>query len=370
MKNILWLLGLLVFSSSWAQTTYLLAGTYTKGKSKGIYVYSFNHRDGSAKLVDSVSTPNPSYLAVSPDQRFVYAVSEVMRGNRSGKVRAFAFDKKNGSLRLLNEQSSVGDNPCYVSIDKTGKWVIVGNYTSGTLAVLPVKNDGSLGPAVSSAEHHGHGTHPARQEAPHVHSVVLSPENQFLFVPDLGIDRIMVYTFNNKTGMIAPAQDSVVKLQDGSGPRHFDFHPSGKWAYLVQELSGTVTAFQYGAGKLKSIQTISTLPAHYDQSFTSADIHVSHDGKYLYATNRDSSNTIAIFKINQQTGRLELLGHHTTSGKTPRNFNFDPSGDFLLVANQNSDNIVIFRVNHKTGGLSDTGNRIDVGNPVCIKWVR
>jgi 6-phosphogluconolactonase len=370
MKNILWLLGLLVFSSSWAQTTYMLTGTYTKGKSKGIYVYSFNHHDGSAKLVDSISTPNPSYLAVSPDQRFVYAVSEVMRGNRSGKVRAFAFDKKNGSLRLLNEQSSVGDNPCYVTIDKTGKWVIVGNYTSGTLAVLPVKLDGSLSPAVSSAEHHGHGTNPGRQEAPHVHSVVLSPDNQFLFVPDLGIDKIMVYSFNNKTGVIAPAKDSVVRLQDGSGPRHFDFHPSGKWAYLVQELSGTVTAFQYNAGKLKPIQTITTLPSHYDQPFTSADIHVSPDGKFLYATNRDSSNTVAIFKINQQTGQLEPQGHHTTSGKTPRNFNFDPGGDFLLVANQNSDNIVIFRINHKTGGLTDTGNRIDVGNPVCIKWVR
>jgi 6-phosphogluconolactonase len=345
---------------------YLLVGTYTRGKSKGIYVYNFNEKEGSIKLVDSIQTPNPSYLAVAPDQKFVYAVSETERGNFSGKVRAFSFEKT-GKLNFINEQLSVGDNPCYVIVDKTGKWAAVANYTSGTLAVLPIKADGSLGEAVSSFQHTGHGTNAQRQEGPHVHSVVLSPDNKYLFVQDLGIDKIITYFFNDKTGTITP-KDSV-KLQDGSGPRHFVFHSNGKWAYLVQEMGGTVTAFNYQKGKLNSFQTISALPKNFKQYFSGADIHISNDGKFLYASVRDSSNTIAVFKIDQKTGKLTIVGHQSTLGKTPRNFNFDPSGNYLLVANQNSDSIVIFRVNHQTGWLTDTGNRIDVGSPVCIKWI-
>ena len=241
------------------------------------------------------------------------------------------------------------------------------NYTSGTLSVLPIHSDGSLGEAVSSAQHKGHGVNMQRQEAPHVHSVVLSPDNKYLFVQDLGIDKIMIYSFNNKTGSIAP-KDSV-KLKDGSGPRHFVFHPNGKWAYLVQEMGGTVTAFDYEKGLLKITQTISALPSNFNQFFTSADIHVSNDGKFLYTSTRDSSNTITIFKVDQNTGKLSVIGYQSTLGKTPRNFNFDPSGNYLLVANQNSDSIVILKVNHQTGLLTDTGNRIDVGNPVCIKWI-
>jgi 6-phosphogluconolactonase len=289
-----------------------------------------------------------------------------MRGNFSGKVRAFSFDKK-GKLNFINEEPSVGDNPCYIITDKTGKWVIVANYTSGTLAVLPIKNDGSLGEAVSSFQHSGHGPNAQRQEGPHVHSTVLSPDNKFLFVQDLGIDKIIEYSFNDKTGTIAP-KDSV-KLKDGSGPRHFVFHPNGKWAYVVQELSGDVTAFNYQKGQLKIMETVSALPVNFNKFFTSADIHISRDGKFLYASTRDSANIITVFRIDQKTGRLSVAGYQTVLGKTPRNFNFDPSGDYLFAANQNSDNIVIFKVNHQTGLLSDTGNRIDVGSPVCIKWI-
>jgi 6-phosphogluconolactonase len=345
---------------------YLLVGTYTRGKSKGIYVYNFNEKEGSVKLVDSVQTPNPSYLAVAPDQKFVYAVSETQRGNFSGKVRAFSFEKT-GKLNFVNEQPSVGDNPCYVIVDKTGRWAAVANYTSGTFAVLPIKADGSLGEAVSSFQHTGHGTNAQRQEGPHVHSVVLSPDNKYLFVQDLGIDKIIIYSFNDKMGGITP-KDSV-KLQDGSGPRHFTFHPNGKWAYLVQEMGGTVTAFNYRKSKLNSIQTISALPENSNKYFSAADIHISNDGKFLYASVRDSSNTIAVFKIDQKTGKLSIVAHQSTLGKTPRNFNFDPSGNYLLVANQNSDSIVIFKVDHQTGLLTDTGRRIDVGSPVCIKWI-
>jgi 6-phosphogluconolactonase len=282
-------------------------------------------------------------------------------------VRSFSFDKKTGKLNFINEQSSVGDNPCYIVVDKTGKWVIVGNYTSGTLAVLPIKNDGSLGEAVSHYRHWGKGVNAQRQEAPHVHSTVLSPDNKYLFVQDLGIDKIIIYSFNEATGAIKPT-DSV-KLQDGSGPRHFTFHPNGKWAYLVQEMAGTVTAFDYQNGHLKTTQTISAVPSGYNQYFTSADIHASKDGKFLYATTRDSANIVTVFKVDQKTGKLSVVGRQPVLGHTPRNFNFDPSGDYLLIANQNSDNVVVFKVNHQTGMLTDTGNRIDVGNPVCIKWI-
>jgi 6-phosphogluconolactonase len=347
---------------------YLIAGTYTTGKSKGIYVYDFNSNDGSARVVDSISTPNPSYLAVSPDQKFVYAVSEVGKGNNDGRVRSFSFDKKTGHLRFINERPSMGANPCYIAINKKGNWVVVGNYSSGTLATLPVNKDGSLGAPASSVTHHGKGPNASRQEAPHVHSTVFSPDNKYIFVPDLGIDQVKIYTLNPTTGSLGRAKDSAVILAPGSGPRHFEFHPNKKWAYLVQELSGTVTAFDFSNNRLRPFQTISTLPAGFTQSFTSADIHVSKDGKFLYASNRDASNTIAIFKIDPKTGKLSLVGHQSTLGKTPRNFNFDPSGNFLLVANQNSDDIVVFKIDHKTGLLTDNGNRINIGNPVCIKW--
>jgi 6-phosphogluconolactonase len=365
------------FQSFAQKDFYLITGSYTRGKSTGMHVYEFDQKTGAAKLVDSISTPNPSYLAVAPDQKFVYAVSETVRGNHSGRVRAFSFDNKTGKLTYINDQLSAGDNPCYVMVDKTGKWIAVANYTSGTLAVLPIHKDGSLGAAVDSFQHYGHGVNAQRQEAPHVHSVVFSPDNKFLFVQDLGIDKIMIYSFNQKNGNLSLASDSAVKLQDGSGPRHFDFHPNKRWAYLVQEMGGTVTAFNYADGHLKAFQTITTLPPGMHFEFSSADIHVSPDGKFLYASNRDLSNgkellnnSIAIYKINQNTGELTAVGHQSTLGNTPRNFNFDPSGDFLLVANQNSDSIVIFKIDHATGLLEDTGNRIDAGNPVCIKWVK
>lgn len=346
---------------------YLLVGTYTNGKSKGIYVYDFKGRDGSVKIVDSVQTSNPSYLAIAPNQKFVYAVLENANNGKGGEVAAFAFNRQSGKLSFINQQPSAGDHPCYVTIDKTGRWIAVANYTSGTVTILPINDDGSLDKEASSFQHRGHGTNAQRQEGPHAHSAVFSPDNKFLFVQDLGIDKIMVYAFNDKTGTIA--QKDSIKLPNGSGPRHFTFHPNGKWAYVVQELSGDVTAFTYQKGGLKTIQTISALPKNFNKFFTSADIHVSKDGKFLYTSTRDSANVLTIFRIDQKTGKLSVAGHQSVLGKTPRNFNFDPSGDYLLVANQNSDNIVIFKVNHQTGLLTDTGKRIDVGSPVCLKWI-
>ncbi len=351
------------------QKPYLLVGTYTSGKSTGIYVYRFDPASGTAQLVDSVKTSNPSYLAVSPNKKFVYAVNEDAEPGVGGKVTAFSFDKQTGRLAQLNQQRSMGNHPCYVAVDKTGKWVIAGNYSSGTVAVLPVRKDGSLGEAVTTVQHTGSGPNRQRQEGPHVHATVLSPDNRTLFVPDLGTDQVMLYSFDANNGSLRAKSTPAATVSAGSGPRHFDFHPSGKWAYLIQEMAGTITAFRHKNGSLQSFQTISTLPVGFSKSFSGADIHVSPDGKFLYASNRDSSNTIAVFKIQPSTGRLHLVGHQPVLGKTPRNFNFDPSAHFLLVANQRSDEIVIFRRNPQSGLLRDTGRRIDVGNPVCIKWI-
>jgi 6-phosphogluconolactonase len=367
MKLILQTLLLFLSLSVFAQKDYyMLVGTYTKGKSDGINVYKFNATNGTVQAVDSVKTSNPSYLAVSPNGKFVYAVNE----NDGGKITAFAFDRQTGQLKELNQQPSEGSNPCYIVVDKTGKWVIVGNYSSGTLAVLPIKNDGTLGEPDTTIRHTGHGVNKDRQESPHVHSTVLSPDDHYLFVADLGIDKEMIYGFNPKTGNITTSKEPFVKLKDGSGPRHFIFHPNGKWAYLIQEMGGTITAFNYANGQLKTIETVSSLPKDFKGSFTAADIHISPDGHFLYASNRDQSNTIVAFRIDQKTGKLTQVGSVSAMGKTPRNFNIDPSGNYLLVANQNSDNIVIYKINKKTGQLTYTGKQVYVGNPVCIKFTR
>lgn len=353
-----------------AQDHYLITGTYTSGKSEGIYVYRFSSSNGSVKEIGSVKISNPSFLAISPDERYIYSVEEnAANKGLAGEITAFSFDKETGNLSFLNRQPSGGDHPCYVSIDKTGKWVAAGNYTSGSLSILPVQENGRLGAATTIIKHEGSGPNKPRQNSPHVHCTFFSPDNKFLFVPDLGIDKVMIYAFDETTGKLMAAKQPFSESLPGSGPRHICFHPSNKFAYLMQELSGTVTTFKYKRGKLKARQVISSMPAG-DTSFAgSADIHVSPDGKFLYASNRGESNTIAIFSINRRNGKLGLVGHQSTLGKTPRNFSFDPSGNFLLVANQNSDQVVVFKVDKQTGLLTDTGNRMEVGKPVCLKWL-
>lgn len=350
-----------------AQST-LLVGTYTNGRSHGIYVYDFAASTGEAVLRDSVKSSNPSYLAVAPNNRYVYAVNEDGSDKGGGKVSAYAFNKATKKLTFINQVPSVGDHPCYVSVDRKNKWVVVGNYSSGTVTVLPIAPDGGVGAAVTNMQHQGQSVNQERQKSPHVHAAVFSPDNKYLFAPDLGIDQVVGYTFNSKTGFLKPFKEHV-KVVAGSGPRHLDFHPSGKWGYLAQELSGTVTAFKYEKGKLVEMQQISMLPADYTGAATSADIHVSPDGRFLYASNRNTSNTIAIFKINAEDGKLTLVGHQSTMGKAPRNFSFDPSGKLLLVANQETNNIVVFSVDPETGLLTYTGKQIEVPNPVCIKWI-
>jgi len=364
---------LFCFNIAFAQTnTYLLIGTYTSGKSEGIYVYNFNTATGDNSFVSVAKAANPSYLTVSPNQKFVYAVAETdiaKKEGTGGSVTAFSFDKKNGTLGMINQQFSEGRNPCYVAIDKTGKWVFAANYSSGSAVLFPANADGSLGAAKQVMQDAGTGPNKARQEGPHVHSTVLSPDNQFLFTPDLGTDKIMIYRFDKVNGKLNAASPAFVSSPAGNGPRHFDFHPNNRYAYLMEEMTGTVAAFKYNAGKLNLIQRLSALPANFNGVIGSADIHVSPDGKFLYCSNRGESNSITIFKINSATGKLTVVGHQSSMGIMPRNFNFDPTGNFLLVANQQG-NVVIFKIDKKTGLLTDTGKRIDVPNPVCIKWIK
>lgn len=353
-----------------AQQHYLITGTYTSGKSEGIYVYQFNSGDGSAKEISQVKISNPSFIAVSPDEQFVYAVQEdADKTGNGGNICAYRFNRQTGILSFINQQPSGGDHPCYVSVDKTGKWAAAGNYSSGSLAIFPVLVNGALGDAVSKIQHQGSGVNKTRQNSPHVHCTIFSADNRFLFVPDLGIDKTMIYAFDEITGELTAAKVPFARSKVGAGPRHLCFHPSNKYAYLMEELSGTIRVFKYRNGKLEARQIISSMPSKDNSSAGSADIHVSPDGRFLYASNRAEANSIAIFSVDQKNGKLSLVGHQPTLGKTPRNFNFDPTGEFLLVANQNSDVIVVFKRDQITGLLTDTGNRIRIGNPVCLKWI-
>lgn len=350
-----------------SQEFYLLTGTYTSGKSEGIYIYKFNAATGDAAPVSKAPASNPSYLTVSKNNKFVYAVFE--DGEDKGSVVAFEFDKKNGNLKFLNKQSSGGDHPCYVDIDRSGKWVAVANYSGGNFSLLGVSPDGYLRAPERTINHSGSGPDKQRQEKPHVHSTVFDPGNDFLLVQDLGIDKIMIYAFDNKTGELKPAKVPSTATLAGGGPRHIDFHPNGKYVYLMEEMSGNVTTYEYSKGKLQYIHTVSAIKEGYKGPVGSADIHVSPDGKFLYASNRGDENDIAIFAIERGSGKISLKGHQSVLGKTPRNFSIDPTGQYLLSANQNSNDIVIFRRDKETGLLTDTGKKIEVDKPVCLQWI-
>ncbi|WP_207632832.1 lactonase family protein [Foetidibacter luteolus] len=347
---------------------YLLVGTYTKNQKDGIYVYRFNPNRTEATLVSKTSgVENPSYLAVSKDQKFVYAVNE--NGNDQGAVSAFALDKKKGELVFLNKQPSNGDAPCYVSIDSSGKNVVVANYSGGNISVFKTNADGSLQPAVQNIAHDGYGVNVKRQEQPHVHSVVFSPDEKYLFSADLGNDRLYRYSFN-ASDAAAPLKDldpPYYEIPDGSGPRHFTFHPNKKFAYLLNELSGQIIAYQYNDGALTEIQTIASDNTGGKDDKGSADIHVTPNGKFAYASNRGAANDITVYRVGSD-GKL-TEAEHKKVGLHPRNFMVDPTGRFLLVANKDSNLVQIFVINKNYGLLEDTGVTISVDQPVCLKMV-
>jgi len=344
---------------------YLFIGTYTSGKSQGIYVYKFNTENADNHFVTAVGASNPSYLAISPNKKFVYAVNE----NKNGIVTAYSFNKAAEKLMPINTQPSGGSDPCFVSIDASGKWLFTGNYSSGTVALFPLQPSGALDPARQIIQHSGSGPDTGRQKSAHVHSTNLSGDQRYLYVADLGTDKIMTYNFDNKPGTLFPASIPFTSLKPGSGPRHMAFGKGNTAVYIVEEMTGYISMYAVNKDKLRFSQRTSSLPKDFKGFVSAADVHVSQEGNFLYCSNRGDLNTISIFRINHFNGRLSLINNQPTLGKTPRNFNFDPSGNFLLVANQNSDEIVIFRIDKKTGLLTDTGKRISVPSPVCIKWI-
>jgi 6-phosphogluconolactonase len=315
MRYIVFCVALFISIIGSAQKYFLFIGTYTGSGSKGIYVYQFNAATGKATWVSNTdSVVNPSYLAIAPGGSLLYACTETRTVNAGG-VSAFRFDRNTGKLSFINKQSSGGDNPAYVAVHPTGKWVTAGNYSGGSLAVFPINKDGSLQPYSQLIKHTGSSVNKARQEKAHVHATVFSPKGDYLFTPDLGIDKVMIYSFNNAAQkQLQPASPSFAQTAPGSGPRHLDFHPNGKWAYLIAEMSGTVVAYSYKNGKLSQLQQIATHPDTATSESGSADIHISPDGKFLYASNRGSENNLAIFKIDNATGKLTTAGYQSTLG--------------------------------------------------------
>ena len=364
-KNIIIFLMSLLSTIAFAQKTNynLLVGTYTApGKSEGIYTYNFNTATAVSNLKQiAKGIANPSYLAVSPDNKFVYAVNET--GNTS-TVSAFSYDQKTGLLSFLNKVDSHGADPCFVTVDD--KNVIVANYSGGSLAVFPRKVDGSLSEASQVIRHTGKSIDPkGRQKSAHVHMVKFTPEHKHLIVNDLGEDQIYIYNYNPTGKDKTLTEKKALKTNAGTGPRHITFTPNGKFAYLVHEFNGSITAFSYLNGNLTKLQEIGTTSKSFSGSVDAADIHVSADGKFLYETNRGDANSISAFSI-LPTGKLKFIETVSTLGKGPRNFTIDPSGKYLLIGHQYTNNIVVFNRNKTTGKLTDSGKRIDVGAPVCL----
>jgi 6-phosphogluconolactonase len=342
-------------------------GTYTQKNSKGIYAYRFDAATGSLTPIGLVAeTANPSFLAVHPNKRYLYAVGE----GSTGSVSAFSLDRETGKLQALNTVSAKGNGPCHLSFDQTGKWLFVANYGSGSIAALPVQSDGKLGEASAFVQHSGSSVDAGRQKGPHAHSVDVSPDNRFLLVSDLGLDQALVYRFDAAKGTLIPNQPPSAKVTPGSGPRHLAFGRKGEFVYVLNEMTSTVTALRYDKrrGSMEEVQTLSALPVGFSGNSSGAEILVHPGGRFLYSSNR-GHDSIAVFSIDPKTGLLKSVDWVPTQGKTPRNFAIDPSGNFLLAANQNSDNITVFRIDQTSGALTAIGNVRDIPSPVSLVFV-
>jgi 6-phosphogluconolactonase len=351
-----------------APTTFdLLIGTYTKGKSKGIYVYRFYAETGRLAYLNEIDdVSNPSYLCVSDNDKFVYAVNE---DGKNGGVSSFTFDPVQGKLVFLNRQPSQGADPCFVSVDKDQKNVFVANYSSGSLAVLPVNADGSLKPVSQLIQDEGHGVNKDRQEGPHVHMALLSPDEKYLLYNDLGTDKVNIMRYHaSHPQPLTPATPPFVSIADGEGPRHIVFSNDKKHAYLVTEMGSAVHAFDYDNGKLKEVQSITLLRDGFKGQTAGAAIHISPDGRFLYASNRLETNEISVYAIDPDSGHLIFVQRTTSFGKNPRDFAIDPNGNFLVAANQDSDSIFVYRIDKSSGRISRIMTTLSIGNPVCLKF--
>jgi 6-phosphogluconolactonase len=350
-------------------------GTYTGAKSKGVYVSRLNTSSGALSAPELAgAVTNPSFLAVHPARDFLYAVNEVSDygGKPTGSVTAFAIDRLTGKLMALNQQSSNGAGPAHLVVDRSGQNVLVANYGGGSVTVLPIGQDGRLKPASAAIQHTGSSVNPERQKQPHAHSINVDPDNRLAYVADLGLDKILIYRFNAGEGSLTANEPPFASVQPGAGPRHFAIHPQGRFAYVINEMHCTVTAFSRDPvrGGLTPLQTISTLPSGQpvQPGYSTADVQVHPSGRFLYGSNR-GHDSVVVFAIDPRSGMLTYLQNEPTGGQTPRGFGIDPSGTYLLAANQRSDSVLVFGIDPQTGRLRSTGQKIDVGAPVCVKFV-
>jgi 6-phosphogluconolactonase len=359
-------------ANTWSnQDRLLYVGTYTSGKSEGIYVYRMDASTGELKRVSSIKSANPSFLTIDRSKRYLYAVNEVgeYAGKAGGGVSAFAIEPATGNLRLLNEQATLGADPCHLTIDRRKKTLLVANYTGGSVAVLPVRADGTLAPSIDLEQHEGSSIK-EQQKGPHAHCIILDRFERYALAADLGADKVMIYRFDSSTGKLTPGKQPWAELKAGAGPRHLVLSPDGKFAYVINELDSTMTTLKYSElnGTLSHVDTVSTLPSDFSGVSYCADVHVSSSGKFLYGSNR-GHNSIVVFEIDSRTGKPTPIEHISTEGKWPRNFTIDPSGRFLLVANQHTDNVVIFSIDAHTGRLKPTGHVAEIPIPVCLKFL-
>lgn len=359
----------------------MIVGTYTAGKSEGLYVYRFDTRTGDATPVSVAKTVNPSWLVVSRDRRHVYAVNELPGdkgpATQHGYVSAFSFDPRSGQLAFVNQVSSQGNDPCYLSLSPDGRYLSVANYSvaadpGGSFAVLPLRPDGSLGEAALTVHHEGSGPVKGRQDGAHVHSTVFSPDGQYLFAQDLGTDRLYAYRYaaGGRDGPVSPTSAVETALKTGSGPRHLVFGGDGRHAYLTSELAGTVTVLRYRDGGSFDVEQIERLAdPGFKGEVGAAALHLSPDGRFLYVSNRGDANDISIFAVDADSGRLTRVGRQSSLGGSPREFAIDPTGHWLIVGNQNSDTAYVFRRDPQTGLLGPDPKRLDIGSPVDFKFV-
>ena len=355
------------------QELHVYFGTYTQGtESKGIYHARLNLASGELSKPEPVAEAvNPSFLAIHPQEKYLYAVNEIhdYEGKPTGGVTAFELDKATGKLTKINSQPAGGTGPCHLNVDRTGNVLLVANYGGGSVASFKIEPNGGLTAAVSFIQHTGSSADAGRQKEPHAHSVNIDPANRFAFVADLGLDKVLVYKLDADRATLFPNDPPSTHVDPGSGPRHFAFRPDGRFAYVINEMKSTITALQYhpAIGTLGAFQSVSTLPADFTGGNSTAEIVVHPSGKFLYGSNR-GHNSLAIFQIDPKNGTLTASGHQLTGGRTPRNFAIDPTGQFLIAENQDSDNVQVFRIG-EAGALTAVGGLISIPKPVCARFV-
>ena len=367
----------------WAALNETLAyvGTYTRGRSPGRGIYLFRLQTENLEVSQNITlvplglaveTPNPSFIDLDVRRRLLFAVNEIdeFDGRPTGAVSAFSIDRTSGTLTLLNQRPSMGTGPCHLVLDKGNRNVLVANYGSGSVAVLPVGSDGRLGAATAAVQHSGKSIHPDRQKGPHAHCMTLDPANRFAFACDLGLDKVLSYRFDARQGKLTPNDPAFVSTRPGAGPRHMIFRPDGRFAYVVNELSSTVTAYAYDSntGGLKDAQTVTTLPEYFDGANTGAEVGVHPSGRYLYVSNR-GHNSVVLFAIDPQRGTLTYIEEQGTGGSTPRHFGIEPSAKHLAIANQDSNTVLVCRIDAGNGRLKPSGVFASVPSPVCVKFL-